>query len=129
MTMEEHMNELDQEVKQLSQKVDNTMEVLGSMNEKLKKLDVIEQGIFGDPKLDYPGILKTITVQEQKIRELEEKVFQIEKKNNEQDIAINAKKHTNNQWFEWGKEAVKMAVQAFILYLIMRGFLSPDAAL
>lgn len=129
MSVEEHIDHLDQEVKEVKNKVEDTLEVLGHINEKLKKLEVIEQGIFGNEKLEYPGIIKTIATQQTKIDILEKKILEIEKLNREYDLIINTRSKANSMWFGWGKMAIQTIVQAIIIYLILKGFISADAAL
>lgn len=77
-----------------------------SQAEMLRLLHKLDQGIFGDEKIGYPGVIKTQAAQQLQIDDLKKQLEEIRKVNRDQDIAIGAKKEQDGTWIKWGKIAL-----------------------
>lgn len=119
MTTEEQLSKVEKEVKDLNGKVDTILTLV-------QKMDV---GLYGDEKNKHTGVIEKQEVLEQEVKELKAQIEAIHKKSNDQDIAIRTKSSTKSEWIDYAKEIGRWIVNGIILYLILKGTMSPDALL
>lgn len=117
MTTDEQLAKVEKEVKDLNGKVDTILQLV-------QKMDV---GLYGDEKNKHAGVIEKQAILEREIERLNEQIEIIHKKANDQDIAINTKKTTKNEWIEYGKDIGKWIVNAVVFYLVVKGMMSPES--
>jgi hypothetical protein len=95
-------------------------ETLSSMNTKLDKISL---GIYGDKENNHLGLIeKQIKLEnklETEVKDLKDQINEIKKKNEEQDIAIKAKK---NLWVK----IIEVAKWVGLAYLVGKGIFGAD---
>lgn len=87
----------------------------------------MNKGLYGDAKNKHTGVIDRQYLLEQKLVTVNQRIFDIEEKNRTQDTAIDAKKSANGTWFNWGKTAIRIAIELVIIYGILKGVVSVDA--
>lgn len=120
---------LETRVEKIEGKLDSQWEVLGQINEKLKKLDTIETGLFGNEVLGHDGVIKRQADLQRQIDSLNKKIEHIETVNREQDVAISAKNNYKNRWIEVGKMVAQILIQTIAIIAILKGIMGIDTFL
>lgn len=113
---------LEDRVEKIEGKLDDQLDVLAKINEKLKKLDTIEVGLFGNDKIGYSGVIKTQASLQVQVTDLDKEIAEIKKINADQDIRIGAKKTV---WI-MVLEIVKWVAVA---YMVAKGVFGPESLL
>jgi len=87
----------------------------------------MNKGLYGDAKNKHTGVIDRQYLLEQKLVTVNQRIFDIEEKNRTQDTAIDAKKSANGTWVNWGKSAIRIAIELVVIYGILKGVVSVDA--
>lgn len=128
MDSQEKFNQaLEIRVEKIEHKLDGSMEILGQMNEKLKLLEKIELGLFGDEKMGYSGVMKTQTNLQLQIDTLKQEIIDIKQVNSDQSVAIAAKKSIRSDVTNIGKYIIQAIINMLLFYGIWKGLIGPDA--
>jgi hypothetical protein len=106
----------DQQFKTLEETVSQIGETLSSMNGKLDKISL---GIYGDKENNHIGLIEKQIKLEAEVILLKQQIFEINKKNEEQDIAIKAKKNLLSK-------GVEIAKWVGLAYLVFKGIFGTD---
>lgn len=126
---EKQIMALETRVEKIEGKLDSQWEVLGQINEKLKKLDTIETGLFGNEIIGHEGVIKKQADLQHQIDSLVKKIEHIEQKNRDQDLEIGAKNSVKNRWIEIGKMIAQIVIQTVAIIAILKGIMGVDALL
>lgn len=118
---------LESRMDDIEGKVDSTLDVLSKMNEKLKKLDHIELGLFGDMQIGHLGVIKKQVFLEDKILDLQKKIEALEKISEVKIIEGKTQRNLKGYWFGIAKQVIQTLINVLMFYLLYRGILSPDA--
>lgn len=94
--MEEvEINDLTTRMDQIESKLDNILKVM------LK----IDLSIFGDPSINFLGIIKTQSILDEKVNELAKKIEEIETRNEKIDTVTKSKRDLTDDVEKWIKRA------------------------
>lgn len=110
------IDKLEKRMEILEGKVDNTLEVLGEMNEELKKLN---RGIYGDKDNKTAGLIERQEADERQLRNLEDRVSDIEKVKTVEKV----KKDTVGSILE---KALKVFGVIMMIYLVLKNVIGLD---
>lgn len=119
MTTEEHIQQLDQDVREIKESLSILIELVTEMN----------KGLYGDAKNQHVGVIEKQSTMQLEITELKAAIAEIHKKNIEQDISINAKKSVKEDAINWGQKIVGWIIQGIVIYAIIKGVVGADALL
>ncbi len=103
--VDEQIRSLETRMKEMEDKLDTSLQLMRK----------IEQGIFGDPHLNLPGVIKTQSMLQDQIDELKKEISELKKVNQDQDIAIKAKKGLTDNAVKW---LTRIAIFIGILILL-----------
>jgi len=101
-----------------------TKETLGELVALVKEMN---KGLYGDERNKHTGVIDRQYQLEKKIDDLDLMIHAIIKKNNEQDIEIDAKKSNNNVWINWGQRAIRIVIECIVIYAVLKGVVEVDA--
>ena len=106
----------------------NNSQLEGRMDEFETKLDEtlrvvhnIDQGLFGNSKIGYPGVIKILDNHQLELNELKGKIFELVLVNEKQDIAISARKGQTDDFIKWGGRSVMLLVVILLIGLVLTG--------
>jgi len=119
MTPEQQLAKMEKEVSSLSGKVDTILQLV-------QKMDV---GLYGDEKNKHTGVIEKQILLEQEIESLKEKIEVLNKRNSEQELAYKTKKSFKDELIEYAKELGKWIINGVVVYLVIKGIVSPEALL
>ena len=102
--VKEQIDDLKERMDQIETKLDASLKVMHK----------IEQGIFGDEEIGYPGVIKRIAA-------LEAKIVELESVNASQDIAIKAKKGLTDDVVSWSRRLFWVGVAMLVITLLVTG--------
>lgn len=117
MTTEQEITELKTDMSEIKDKIADVYDILAQVNENIKMISI---GLYGDEKNDHTGIIEKHRLLESKIKDLETRISQIDKKNIEQDILLGAKKNIWSKILEYVK-------WAGLIYLVIKGVFGIDS--
>lgn len=112
----QQISNLEERMQVLEKKVDNTLDVLGEMNEELKKLN---RGIYGDKDNKTPGLIERQEADEKKLEDLEKRVFGIEENNKKGNI----KKDIVDSF---AQKSIKIFGIIMMIYLLLKDVVGVD---
>lgn len=115
-----------EESKALEIRMDKMEQTLVDIQSNINRL---VQGIFGDEKLNFPGLLKSYDslqgqidkIRNQEIVELRKEIEELKKVNTTQDVEIAAKKGLTDDVVKWLSRAVWGCVFVLVLTLLLTG--------
>ena len=120
-TVENMITKIDQLEKDL-QKIEDILVSNGKLMEKINySLNKISTGLYGDIENNYPGVIKKTQELEEWVEEIDGKILAIEKKNNEQDLILNAKNELKINWMNIGKHALRIIIEVGVIYAVVSG--------
>jgi len=76
MTTEEQINKLEGRIENIEEKMGSQLELMGAMNEELKRLN---RGLYGDKDNQTKGLIERQQDDEKRLLDLEKRVADIEK--------------------------------------------------
>jgi len=126
---EKQIMALETRMEKVEGKLDSHWDVLAQINEKLKKLDTIETGLFGNEILGHEGVIKRQADLQRQIDSLNKEIEHIRQVNREQDVAISAKNNVKNKWMEIGRMLVQIIIQTIAIIAILKGIMGVDTFL
>lgn len=86
-----------------------------------KKLDRIDQGIFGDPKLGFPGIVENQRAQDIYIKTLESRIDALEQKMQDNALRDSAEKQFVDKLEMWGKRTFWIVSALLAIFYFLTG--------
>jgi len=116
-----------QQVDQLEKELKGVQDTLNK--EVLPLLNRIVRGLDGDKENQTEGLIRGMQRMQDEIKELQKRQALSDKKDEDQDIAINAKNSLKNDAANWGQRIVGWIIQGIVIYAIIKGVIGADALL
>ena len=126
MTTDQHITKVENDVIEIKAKMNGLEEKVDAILKLVEKMDA---GLYGDRVNRHIGVIDRQAELEQAVTKINQEIAEIHKKNSDQDIEIRTKKSFKSELVEHGKELFKWGLNAFIIYLILKGVLGPDTLL
>ncbi len=96
-------------------------------NQILPLLQKIDRGLYGEKENDAEGLIRNQIKLEEAVEILQKEVIKLQKKNDEQDLIINAEGNVKDKWISIGKIFLWAIVNIIVIVGIAKGLVSIDA--